>query len=128
MRSDYYKKIEKYTAEQWIKKNCGKKVYEKIWEPLLITKFGKEKDKVSMSWLWGKINLRSSSSTMDGEKLGYLEGSFEILTKKIESNLLQNNCKIKKNTTVEEVVKEEEQYILAQRIFDEKPVPTLPWI
>ena len=61
-----YKNIEKYTAEQWIKKNCGNKVYEKIWEPLLITKFGKKKDKVSMAWLWGKINLRGSSSTADG--------------------------------------------------------------
>ena len=68
-----YKNIEKYTAESWLKKNCGNNVYEKIWEPLLITKFGKQKDKISMAWLWGKINLRSSSSTAKGEKLGYLE-------------------------------------------------------
>lgn len=114
-----YKNIEKYTAEQWIKKNCGNKVYEKIWEPLLITKFGKKKDKVSMAWLWGKINLRGSSSTADGEKLGYLEGSFEVLTKKIEKKLLQSNCKLKMNTSVIQVLKDD-KYIVKTDKEEEK--------
>lgn len=113
-----YKELEKYTAEQWIKKNCGEKVYNKIWEPLLITKFGKKKDEISMAWLWGKINLRSSSSTARGEKLGYLEGSFENLTKKIEENLLKNNCKIKLNTTVTNIFKRNEKYVV-QAVSDE---------
>lgn len=107
-----YKELEKYTAEQWIKKNCGEKVYNKIWEPLLITKFGKKKNEISMAWLWGKINLRSSSSTTRGERLGYLEGSFEILTKEIEKNLLKNNCKFKLNTNVTNVYKRNGKYIV----------------
>lgn len=107
-----YKKIENYTAEEWIKKNCGEKVYQKIWEPLLITKFGDRKDKISMSWLWGKMNLRSSSSTIDGERLGYLDGSFDILTQKLNEYLKNNNCKIKLNTTVENVSKVDKKYVI----------------
>lgn len=114
-----YKNIEKYTAESWLKKNCGNNVYEKIWEPLLITKFGKQKDKISMAWLWGKINLRSSSSTAKGEKLGYLEGSFEELTKKIEKNLLLKKCKFKMNTSVIQVVKKD-KYIVKTENEEEK--------
>ena len=115
-----YKKLEKITTEEWIKKNCGEAVYEKIWEPLLITKFGNQKNEVSMAWLWGKINLRSSSSTANGEKLGYLDGSFEVLTKKIETFLVENNCKFKMHTTVTQVLKEGEKYIVKTDSNEEK--------
>lgn len=115
-----YKKLEKITAEEWIKKNCGEAVYEKIWEPLLITKFGNQKNEVSMAWLWGKINLRSSSSTANGEKLGYLDGSFEVLTKKIETFLVENNCKFKMHTNVTQVLKEGEKYIVKADSNEEK--------
>ena len=115
-----YKKLEKITAEEWIKKNCGEAVYEKIWEPLLITKFGNQKNEVSMAWLWGKINLRSSSSTANGEKLGYLDGSFEVLTKKIETFLAENNCKFKMHTNVTQVLKEGEKYIVKTDSNEEK--------
>lgn len=115
-----YKKLEKITAEEWIKKNCGEAVYKKIWEPLLITKFGNQKNEVSMAWLWGKINLRSSSSTANGEKLGYLDGSFEVLTKKIETFLVENNCKFKMHTNVTQVLKEGEKYIVKTDSNEEK--------
>lgn len=116
-----YRELEKYTAEQWIKKNCGEKVYQKIWEPLLITKFGNRKNEVSMAWLWGKINLRSSSTTAKGEQLGYLEGSFETLTKKMEENLRSNNCKFKMNKSVIQVIKGKDKYIVkAEDDDDEK--------
>jgi len=100
-----YKKIEKYTAEQWMIKNCGKNVYKKIWEPLLLSKFGNNKDKISMAWLWGKIKLRGSSSEADGERLGYLNGSYERLTDKLEEYLSKNNCEIKTNAEVTSVIK-----------------------
>lgn len=100
-----YKKIENFTAEEWIKKNCGDRIYKKIWEPLLITKFGNKKNKISMAWLWGKINLRGSSSTLYGEKLGYLEGSWDEFTNKLYNYLINKGCKIKLNTEVKKVFK-----------------------
>ncbi len=107
-----YKKIEKYTAEEWMIKNCGEKIYKKIWEPLLITKFGDNKDKVSMAWLWGKINLRSTSGTLEGERLGYLDGSYDVLTEKLIQELNLNGCKIELNQKVEEVKKDNAEYTI----------------
>ena len=107
-----YKKVEKFTAEEWIIKNCGEKIYKKIWEPLLITKFGDRKSQVSMSWLWGKINLRSTSGTLEGERLGYLEGSYDILTQKLKEVLEQSSCKIKLHQTVQKVEKKENEFII----------------
>ena len=107
-----YKKIEKYTAEEWMIKNCGEKIYQKIWEPLLFSKFGNEKSKISMSWLWGKINLRSTSGTLEGERLGYLDGSYDVLTQKLNEFLLSNNCKILLNEEVTKVSKENNIFLL----------------
>lgn len=105
-----YKDIECYTAEEWLKKECGESVYKKIWEPLLLTKFGNRKNEVSMAWLWGKIKLRGTSSTIKGEKLGYIDGSFDELTQKLKKYLESKDCKILLNTAVNKVVKKNEKF------------------
>ena len=105
-----YKKIEKYTAEEWMKKNCGEEIYKKIWEPLLITKFGNRKSEISMAWLWGKINLRNSSGTLTGERLGYLEGSWDVLTQKLKDYLEKKGCKIRLRKKVQGVYKKNNKW------------------
>ncbi|MGA9397387.1 MAG: FAD-dependent oxidoreductase, partial [Anaerolineaceae bacterium] len=45
--------LEKVTAEAWMKKWAGKKVYEQMWEPLLQGKFGdRYMHDVNMAWMW----------------------------------------------------------------------------
>ncbi len=107
-----YKKLEKVTAEKWLKDRIGDKVYSQVWEPLLISKFGEKKDKISMAWLWGKIKLRSTSSTPEGEQLGYIKGSYQKLTDKLYKNLIDKNVDIKLETSVKEIIKENDKYVV----------------
>lgn len=107
-----YKKLEKVTAEKWLKDRIGNKVYSQIWEPLLISKFGEKKDKISMAWLWGKIKLRSTSTIPEGEQLGYIKGSYQKLTDKLYKYLIDNKVNIKLETNVEEIIKENDKYII----------------
>lgn len=107
-----FKKLEKYTAEEYIIKKYGKKVYEKVWEPLLFAKFGNKKNQIAMSWLWGKIALRSSSIELDGERLGYIEGSYKILTDKLYEYLKTNSCKFYLDNEVKSVIKKNSKYII----------------
>jgi amine oxidase (flavin-containing) len=107
-----YKKLEKVTAEKWLKDRIGDKVYSQVWEPLLISKFGEEKDQISMAWLWGKIKLRSTSSTPEGEQLGYIKGSYQKLTDNFYKYLLNKNVDIKLETSVKEITKENDKYIV----------------
>lgn len=107
-----YKKLEKVTAEKWLKDRIGDKVYSLVWEPLLISKFGEKKDKISMAWLWGKIKLRSTSSTPEGEQLGYIKGSYQKLTDKLYKYLIDKNVDIKLETSVKEIIKENDKYIV----------------
>ena len=107
-----YKKLEKVTAEKWLKDRIGDKVYSQVWEPLLISKFGEKKDQISMAWLWGKIKLRSTSSTPEGEQLGYIKGSYQKLTDNFYKYLLNKNVDIKLETSVKEITKENDKYIV----------------
>ena len=107
-----YKKLEKVTAEKWLKDRIGDKVYSQVWEPLLISKFGEKKDKISMAWLWGKIKLRSTSTTPEGEQLGYIKGSYQKLTDNLYKFLIDENVKIKLKTEISNIEKENGKYII----------------
>lgn len=82
----------------------------------MISKFGEKKDKISMAWLWGKNKLRSTSSTPEGEKLGYIKGSYQELTDKLYKYLIDKNVDIKLETSVKEIIKENDKYIVKYNI------------
>ena len=85
-----WRKLEGVTADQWIRKQAGKGVYETVWGPLLRGKFGEDQyHLVGMPWFWGKIQTRFASrgKGMAKERLGYPIGSFgevfDVLGEKI---------------------------------------------
>lgn len=83
-----FSKYENITANDWMKKWAGKKTYEVIWKPLLKGKFHEYYNKISMAWLWARINTRGGSKNEKGEEiLGYLGGGFGQIIKKLAQNL-----------------------------------------
>ena len=40
------------SAQDWLIKNAGQKVFDVIWKPLLIQKFGNFYEEIPMAWLW----------------------------------------------------------------------------
>jgi len=73
-----WRRLEGYTATQYLPPRVGRRAYEAVWEPLLRGKFGARYDRVGMVWFWGKIRLRFASRgrLMARERLGYPQGSF----------------------------------------------------
>src|SRR5215510_9582818 len=65
-----WKALEKVTADEWMMKYAGKQVYEQMWKPLLIGKFGPYYKDVNMAWMWARIKARTT-------RLGTFEGGFQ---------------------------------------------------
>ncbi len=65
-----WKALEKVTADSWMMKWAGKNVYEKMWKPLLIGKFGPFYRDVNMAWMWARIKARTT-------RLGTFDGGFQ---------------------------------------------------
>lgn len=79
----YWKPLEKFKAEPYLKTIMGDAAYKKIWEPLMVNKLGSYASLVSLAWFWARIYKRTPS-------LAYPQGGFlnfaihveKILTKK----------------------------------------------
>lgn len=96
-------KLSKIPAYLWIKKYGGKQAYNVIWKPLLVSKFGKYYKNVSMTWLWGRIYLRASSTDGKEEKLGYLTGSFGSIFERLTGKIKQKGGIIKTGVEVSKI-------------------------
>jgi protoporphyrinogen oxidase len=59
---------------------AGKEVYEQMWKPLLIGKFGPFYKDVNMAWMWARIKARTT-------RLGTFEGGFQGFADKFAEKL-----------------------------------------
>jgi hypothetical protein len=66
-----WRSLEKDTADQWMLKYAGETIYNKMWKPLLVSKFSEKYYKVvNMAWLWARLKARTT-------RLGTFEGGFQ---------------------------------------------------
>jgi protoporphyrinogen oxidase len=95
-----WKALEKVTADAWMTKWAGKKVYEQMWKPLLIGKFGPFYGDVNMAWMWARIKARTS-------RLGTFEGGFQEFSDLFAKKLREMGVEIRLGVRVESIQKEQ---------------------
>ena len=78
-----WKALEKVTADAWMMKWAGKNVYEKMWKPLLVGKFGPYYRDVNMAWMWARIKARTT-------RLGTFEGGFQRFRQSVRRTLARD--------------------------------------
>ena len=92
--SNNWKALEKTTVDQWMRKWAGGQVYEQMWEPLVIGKFGERFAKqVNMAWMWARLKARTT-------KLGTYQGGFQAFADDFAEILTDMGVRIKLNTPV----------------------------
>ena len=105
--------FDKITAEEWIKSNMGKNVYERLWKPMLIGKWGEEYNQINMAWFWARIHVRTKT-------LMYPKGGFQRFNNLIKERLKSLGVKFFFNTKVKKLKLENSTYKITseQRDFD----------
>jgi protoporphyrinogen oxidase len=86
-------------AETYILDHLGPRIYLSFFEPLLKSKFGKNRSKVSAAWLISRIAIRSNRG-VSGEHLGYLNGGFHQIIDGLERSIMSKGGKINLQTPV----------------------------
>jgi len=104
-----WQSLSKITALDWLRKYAGRQVTDVIWEPLLKGKFDRYYDKVTMSWLWGRVVQRvdSRDAKLGGEALGYFKGGFKIIIDKLVEPIRAGGGKFQMKTPVRNIVHDE---------------------
>jgi len=82
------------TAKEWIIDTAGESVYNNFFLPLLSSKFGDNKERVSAAWLLGRVRIRSNRGAK-GERLGYIRGGFHALIGKMAENIKKRGGSIR---------------------------------
>jgi protoporphyrinogen oxidase len=96
-----WRALEKYTVDEWMRKWAGKKVYEMMWEPLVIGKFGERYYKqVTMAWMWARLKARTT-------RLGTFEGGFQRFADMFADRLREMGVEIQLQTPVTSIERAE---------------------
>jgi protoporphyrinogen oxidase len=91
-----WKQFEKYTVDEWMRKWAGKEVYEKMWQPLVIGKFGPYYKDVNMAWMWARLKARTT-------KLGTFKGGFQAFADRFAETLSDQGVEIRLGARVESI-------------------------
>jgi len=73
-----WRALEGMTAREWVIREAGDRVWERVWRLLMESKFDDDAAEVSAVWIQYKLALRghTRSKGMASELLGYLDGTF----------------------------------------------------
>ena len=101
--------LEEITAREWILRTAGNEVWEKVWGPLVQSKFDDHADRICAAWLWKKLHLRGASRSdgMKSELLGYMDGSFAALFRELGERLEREGAELRLNTPVRSILSAE---------------------
>jgi protoporphyrinogen oxidase len=95
-----WKPLERTTVDVWLRKWAGKKVYELMWEPLVMGKFGERYyQQVNMAWMWARLKSRTT-------RLGTFEGGFQNFADMFAQKLRELGVEIRLQTPVRLIERE----------------------
>src|SRR3989344_681789 len=117
-----WKKLEKITSENFIKKYMGQKSWEVLWEPLFVGKFQRYSSQISAAWFWARIKKRTTS-------LAYPEGGFFNFAVALDNAVRKNGGRVFYNAKIDSITRKEEKLLLktGKHIFEfDKIICTLP--
>ena len=92
-----WRSLEKTTVDAWMRKWAGDRVYEMMWEPLMVGKFGERYARqVNMAWMWARLKARTT-------RLGTFQGGFQAFADDLAEHLRGMGVQIQLEVPVERI-------------------------
>lgn len=104
-----WKKLEKISVEDWLKKWSGKRTFEKMWLPLLKAKLGESYKIASAAFIWATIQrmYAARNTGLKKEMFGYVRGGYAKVFERFGKVLEEKGVEIRLNSRVEMIEKED---------------------
>ena len=92
-----WQQLEKVSVDAWMRKWAGDQVYELMWEPLMIGKFGERYSRqVNMAWMWARLKARTT-------RLGTFKGGFQAFADQFVQQLREMNVRVILSSRVQNI-------------------------
>ncbi len=93
-----WKALEKHTVDAWMRKWAGDRVYELMWQPLMIGKFGERyATQVNMAWMWARLKARTT-------RLGTFQGGFQAFADQFATALQELGVTLCLNSPIQQIL------------------------
>lgn len=115
-RAQFYRDwqpLESVTVADWLTTLGGRRLFERLWSPMLRAKFDGEFDRVPATWMWSRLvrmkSTRSGANQREGA--GYLIGGYSTLLTAMLAVVARAGGCLHLNTPVAEIVIDEGRVI-----------------
>jgi protoporphyrinogen oxidase len=89
----------------WLRRRSGKNVLERMWAPLLDSKFDGRYDDLPATYIWARTRRMSKTRDKSGaEVMGWLEGGYQTLIDALGREIRALGGEIHAGTSVEQIV------------------------
>ena len=102
-----WQRLENIPVADWLTKWSGKRVFEKIWLPLLKAKLGDNYKNTSAAFIWSTIQrmYAARKSGLKKEMFGYVTGGYEKINNRFAEHLAKIGINIQYNSKVKNIKK-----------------------
>lgn len=100
-----WQRLEQLKVANWLTKWSGRRVFEKIWLPLLKAKLGENYNNTSAAFIWTTIQrmYAARKSGLKKEMFGYVSGGYENINNHFADYIQELGVKIRYNSKVSSV-------------------------
>jgi protoporphyrinogen oxidase len=91
-----WRRLEQFTADAWLRRWYGDKIYATVWRPLLIGKFGPYYREANMAWMWARLHVRSP-------RLGYFVGGFQAFVDRLTEAVTARGGQVRLRAPVQQI-------------------------
>ena len=96
--------LDSLDAVTWLKRGCGQKAFDVLWDRLFKLKFHAYTSNLSAAWIWARIRrVGRSRRSIFQESMGYIEGGSQTLLDKMADRIITQGGQIHLSTPVQEV-------------------------
>jgi len=88
----------------WLTRLCGRRVVEKMWKPLLDSKFDGRYDDLPATYIWARTRRMGTTRDRSGrEVMGWLEGGYQTLIDALERKIRELGGEVRAGTAVDQI-------------------------
>jgi protoporphyrinogen oxidase len=103
-RKTSYEELDQAPLLQWLQRSSGKRVVERLWKPLLDSKFDGKYEDLPATYIWARTRRMGKTRNRSGQEiLGWLEGGYQTLIDALELRIRQLGGDVSAGTSVERI-------------------------
>jgi protoporphyrinogen oxidase len=88
----------------WLTRLCGKRAVERLWKPLLDSKFDGKFDDLPATYIWARSRRMTTTRDANGhEVMGWLEGGYQTLVDALEARIRALGGEVHAGTQVDRI-------------------------